>query len=295
MAYVAIMFGLSTVGNAASIKLGELAFISNRESTAGGPDAVINNSTTFKIVDVGYVVYMMVAWMQDGFLLYRFTVIFNWVRAVIIIPCLIYLLSVVSSILLLVQLCAGFSPSSNEAVNFSIMFWSTSMGLTLLLTLLIVGKLLHMRHEVIRAFGPKHVLRIPYLSISAMLVESALLYSLLAFVFLILLVRQNAFVECILPALGQVQIIAPQLIILRVAEGQSFTTTTFLSSPSLRAHAVAVPDVTSKIHDAGDGPSTIIYAQNSQSRGSRDHTNDQGLKTMTVFTSDDRGSDVVPI
>lgn len=90
------------------------------------------------------------------------------------------------------------------SINFALVCWSTSIAINIMLTIGIVGFLLYMRFRVRRVMGSHH--HSSYVSVSAMLVESALLYTVFALVFLIPLARNNSVNLIFFQALGQVQV-----------------------------------------------------------------------------------------
>jgi hypothetical protein len=94
----------------------------------------------------------------------------------------------------------------SNLVNFALAYWSLSVGTTLLLTLCIVARLLHLRHRIQSACGKEHVKDLPYLSISAMFVESASLYSVVGMITLVCFAKGYPAQSLVLPLLGQVQV-----------------------------------------------------------------------------------------
>ncbi|KIJ64176.1 hypothetical protein HYDPIDRAFT_90945 [Hydnomerulius pinastri MD-312] len=73
----------------------------------------------------------------------------------------------------------------------------------------------------------------PYTSLAAILVESAALYGVWSFVFLILCVKGSPGQTIILTTMSQVQVIAPLLIILWIARGKAWTSSSSgITSPS---------------------------------------------------------------
>jgi len=199
-----------------------LAFVGNRDYPGGPNGYLLIESSFVKINLACYAAYIMATWMQDGFLLYRFLVVFNYNWFVAVVPCLVYLLSIIMSCFLLAQLTeTGAELFSSTTVNFALGYWAASIATTMCLTCLIVGRLLFFRMRLQRLIGKGH--RSPYFTVSAMLIESALLYSLFALAFIILYAKNDPFQNILFPILGQVQIIAPELIILRVAWGKSFS------------------------------------------------------------------------
>lgn len=97
----------------------------------------------------------------------------------------------------------GAALFSSSTVDFAVAYWASSIATTLLLTILIVARLMYLRHRIHSTLGPDH--KSPYLSISAMLVESALLDSVYTLIYLVLSVKNDPFQNIVFPLLGQVQ------------------------------------------------------------------------------------------
>jgi len=110
-----------------------------------------------------------------------------------------------SGILLLISVThSDNSFYAQRSVNISIAFWSISMGLNVILTIFIVGRLLYARYRIKSSLGSRYGQN--YLSVASMLVESAALYSIWALVFLITYARGSAAQNILLPPLGQIQV-----------------------------------------------------------------------------------------
>lgn len=88
------------------------------------------------------------------------------------------------------------------AQHFVIAHFSIAVGFNILVTGAIVSKLLLMRRRIRGALAGSS----PYLSISAMLVESAALYSTFGAAFLVSMALQSPAQNLILPVLGQVAV-----------------------------------------------------------------------------------------
>jgi len=130
------------------------------------------------------------------------------------------------SCLLLAQIelpSVGFFASSST--NFALTYWSISIATTLLLTVLIVGRLLVMRYRLRKVLSTEG--NSPYTSLSSMLIESAFLYAVTALIFIITFAKNDPVQNLVLPVLGQVQSISPLLITLRIAQGRAWTRDTF--------------------------------------------------------------------
>ncbi|GJJ06896.1 hypothetical protein Clacol_001092 [Clathrus columnatus] len=131
------------------------------------------------------------------------------------------------SCLLLAQIelpSVGFFASTS--INFALTYWSISIATTLLLTVLIVGRLLIMRYRLRKVMSTDDRSS-PYTSLSAMLIESAFIYAVTALIFIITFAKNNPVQNLVLPVLGQVQSISPLLITLRIAQGRAWTRDTF--------------------------------------------------------------------
>jgi hypothetical protein len=129
----------------------------------------------------------------------------------------------------------------DDAVNFGLLYWSFSVSVNIMATVLIVGRLLYMRHQISKAVGLNQTPHV-YVSVSAMLVESAALYSCMAIVFIVgyatkqpfqfvvepaqnIQVRAHRYVRVgvCLQACLYMQAVTTLMIIHRVAKGSAFS------------------------------------------------------------------------
>ena len=93
------------------------------------------------------------------------------------------------SCLLLAQLShPGSTIWARSNINVELAYWSTTIGTNILLTLLIVSHLLQMIYTARKVLG---MTQVPYLTVSAILVEGAVLYSSFGLAFLILNALNN--------------------------------------------------------------------------------------------------------
>lgn len=89
-------------------------------------------------------------------------------------------------------------------VQFGVAYWSTTVATNLLLTLAIVTRLVWMRHRLRVVMGASTTS--PYLSVGAMLIESAALYSAIAIGFIITFARNSPINILLLPIVGQASV-----------------------------------------------------------------------------------------
>ncbi|KAF5342598.1 hypothetical protein D9611_002007 [Ephemerocybe angulata] len=230
MAYSCLLFTFATLGFVGNTRFIQMTYIDYR-NYPGGPNAFGFEQYTLPINMLGLVCYVMMNWFADGLMLYRFMVIYQYKFVLLVLPALIYLGIVALSITMMVFTMTpsiGFwAPISIKA---GIAYWSLSIVLNLLITSSIAGRLLKMRSAIRAVLGPKH--SSPYTSVLSMIVESAALYTAWALIFMASYAKGDTFQNVVLPALGQVQAIAPLLIIFRVAQGKAWTADTGASGTS---------------------------------------------------------------
>jgi len=224
MAYCCLIFTLATIGFAMNVKFIQMTYIDYR-NYPGGPNAFTFEQYTLPINVTTVAVYVLMNWFSDGLMLYRFMVIYQNRYVLLIIPGLIYAGIVAMSLAMLTYTLKPEIGFFGEiTIKFGTAYWALSISLNIIITTAIAGRLLKMRAAIRKVLGPKH--SSPYTSVLSMIVESAALYTAWALMFLVPFARQDTFQNIVLPALGQVQGIAPLLIILRVAQGKAWTSNT---------------------------------------------------------------------
>ncbi|EKM48775.1 uncharacterized protein PHACADRAFT_108289, partial [Phanerochaete carnosa HHB-10118-sp] len=222
IAFISCIFVLGSVGIAASMRIQQLAYIDD-SNFPGGPGAFESVSGYMKINVFGFSAYTVNAWFADGYQLYRFYILWSTSRHPSA-SCTLLLHSshkcalVPSSILLAQMAVPGGALWLSTNANMALTFWSASISVTCYCTLGIIIKLLYMRYQVRKAFGGGE--QLPYFSVAAMLIESALLYVAFALAFLVTYALSNRISFMLISILGQAQSIAPLLIVLRVAQGR---------------------------------------------------------------------------
>ncbi|EJD43629.1 hypothetical protein AURDEDRAFT_66393, partial [Auricularia subglabra TFB-10046 SS5] len=154
-------------------------------------------------------------WLADSLILYRTWII--WQRSFLIVafPFLVYLGSIATGIGTLYwasQPDGAFG--QHEFTQFGTAFWSISVGFNVLSTLLITGKLVHHQRQMAKL--QQHA---EYLGLAAIVVESAAIYAVSGLIYIPLFhlnsPRQFAFSALLCSA----TVIAPTLIVLRIALG----------------------------------------------------------------------------
>ncbi|GJE95612.1 hypothetical protein PsYK624_117980 [Phanerochaete sordida] len=223
LAFISCIFILGTIGNGTQMKLLQVAYVDER-NFPGGPGAFETLEGSIQVSVIGTAAYSVAAWFSDGLLLYRFFMLWSTTRhRWVVLPALLtFLLSIISASILLAQIAdPGGTLWISSSANMALTFWSSSISVTCYCTIFIVGRLLYMRHQIRRAIGTSS--QLPYFSVAAMVTESAMLYTAFAFAFLITYASGNSASLMLISILGQVQSIAPLLIVLRVAQGRGWT------------------------------------------------------------------------
>ncbi|KAI0749659.1 hypothetical protein C8Q80DRAFT_1101643 [Daedaleopsis nitida] len=224
VAFTIIMFAMGTLNFACNTRMTELMFIDNR-AFPGGPMAWFITNYADGVNTAGNAGYIIANFFADGLLLWRCYVVWNTVW-ILVFPLLVFMASTALSILTLFQASRpDASLWTNTTIQISLPYFSISIALNVLLTLLLVGRLLYMSEQAKRTIGRDHAAT--YTSIVAMLVESAVPYAVAGLLFIITYARNSNVQNIMLPILSQIMCISPEVIILRVALGRAVTSKTY--------------------------------------------------------------------
>jgi len=201
--------------------LNEIAFVDDRDFP-GGPGAFDTEENSIPFVIVGTGAYMVNTWLADTLLLFRYSLFTGKRWWAIVPPTCVFIVSIVSGCILLAELAVpGARLFSDSTVNYALIFWWTDIAATILLTVVIVSRLLYIRWKLRKIIDSSDLS--PYVSISAMLLESAFLYTAWAILFIVTYAKGLNLYQLFYQPMGQIQSIAPLLIILRVAQGRAIT------------------------------------------------------------------------
>ncbi|KZV85731.1 hypothetical protein EXIGLDRAFT_841252 [Exidia glandulosa HHB12029] len=225
MAYIIVVFAVSSVANGAQLKFTQMSFVDNR-NYPGGPSVYIAQQAGAKPSVTSISAYIINGWLQDALIIYRFWVIYNRSIPAIIGPVVVFLGEIVVSFWLMIGLSMeGKVLRAGISVQLFTSYFSLSIALNILLTLAIVTKLLLVRRRI-RHHAADSKRMAQYVSVSAMMVESAALYAVCGILFLVPWGLKNTVEQLVLPTLGQAESLAPLLIIVRVAQGRAWSSDT---------------------------------------------------------------------
>ncbi|KAJ7152020.1 hypothetical protein C8R46DRAFT_483241 [Mycena filopes] len=211
-----LLFALGTINLACSIRFNENAWVNDR-AYPGGPISYLLEQQSVPFLTLGNVASILASFMSDGLLLYRAGVLWHFAWYIIIPPALFFVACIILSIMVVIQLALP----TVSLPELSLAVWIVLMLLPIWLTLLIAGRILYHRRAMIDALGPEYAKA--YTSVSAIVVESALPFCIISIVLLGLFGNNNTAQNLFVPLLVQVECIAPELIILRVVLGRSWT------------------------------------------------------------------------
>jgi len=228
LAYVWITFVLATVGFAANAKYTEMIWIDLRNAP-GGPAALITNELDYWINIMALSCYYIMEWFMQLLLLHRCFVIWDWQKYIVIPVTTLFLAMVAMSILILAE-CSGVVFYD---INTQLAYLALEVGLTVVYTFLVSGRLLALRQKMKAVLGKEHVHT--YEAVVTMVVESAAVYTVLGMIFIVSFALHSNISNLVFLAISHVQGIAQLLIIIRVAQGRAFRQdwTTSRSLPSI--------------------------------------------------------------
>jgi len=221
IALLCVLFALGTFQTGALIKFDEMMWIDDR-NIPGGPNAWLIEHYDNPVNTFQNCAYIIANFLADGSYIYRLFVVWGGSYYIILVPVLALLASTAMSILTVFQ---SSKPGSNlwsrVTVQFILPYWALSISLNVFLTLIISFRLLRMRRAARMILSAEHAKT--YTSVITMIIESAALFSITSLWFIICYAMGSKVQNLILPVLDQLVCIAPELIILRVAQGRAMT------------------------------------------------------------------------
>lgn len=134
----------------------------------------------------------------------------------------------------------GLSLYSKQPLAYGTAYYTISLGVNVILTALIIARLLAYRRTHLAHLPPAHAQQ--YLSLAALIVESAALYSAFAIAFLVSYAMNAPINQIWLGFASGAQPIATYLIIYRVADGTAWTKDTMDQTlTSMNFHQAGLP------------------------------------------------------
>ncbi|EJD50116.1 hypothetical protein AURDEDRAFT_112270 [Auricularia subglabra TFB-10046 SS5] len=259
--YVVLLFGSATAFMICTIAWIYQEIITHADDTLEFYTTHFNTTAPL----LGNVFFIITNFLADSLLLWRTWVVWGRRWVVVLPPGILLAASTAMSMLTVYQIAQPNTPLfSSTTLPMILPYFSLSISLNLILTLMIVTKLLLARRSIHRAVGEEHGRA--YVGVAAMVVESAALYSVSSIVFIATYAQNLSVVFSVfLPLQVHMMCISPLLIIIRVAKGRAFTqhtVTAASSGPGISfAHAIrmensrSVPFPEDEVTEAGAGDS----------------------------------------
>jgi len=267
LAYTAVMFVLGTLHVVCLTRATQFEYVDDR-NYPGGPLGFAANADTNPIFYTGATVYNITCILADGLLLWRTLIVFTGssLRPLMFFPCLMYLATFSMSV---VQIVEVHKPNGlNASFKFSLPFFVLSLSENVILSGSIALRLLVMRRRHV-VVGAQHGSQ--YTSIAAMIIESAALYSVFNLCFIFPYIVGHPISGIFLDMLGQVQIIAPYLIIYRVARGRAWSSKTVatFSRGDIRFASAGVRTTDDTFFASDSGPTATMGSSPSSRMGAQ--------------------------
>ncbi|KAJ6625805.1 hypothetical protein B0H10DRAFT_591196 [Mycena sp. CBHHK59/15] len=277
-----LLFSLGTMNLACSIRYNENAWVNDREYP-GGPFNYLVEQQSVPFMTLGNVASILASFMSDGLLLYRAGVLWNFAWYIVVPPALFFVACIILSVMVVIQLAIPTAPLP----QLSLAVWVVLMLLPIWLTMLIAGRILYHRQTMIDVLGPEYAKN--YAGISAIVVESAVPFTIISIVLLGLFGDKNIAQNLFIPLMVQVECIAPELIILRVVLGRSWTKGTMSGEGKHSEMQFASPQKRDRESEFDEA--ALAAALGTQSTKSQTNETPHRNRTSLVILSDGQHND----
>ncbi|KAJ6501621.1 hypothetical protein C8R47DRAFT_969868 [Mycena vitilis] len=225
--YGSVMLILWTIASSCNAAFGQNIWIDHRD-VPGGPAAYLFENLSAWYNTLGTVTGICMNFMADGLLLYRAYVIWGSSVKIVAFPIVLYLAALSMAILLIYESAIpGASFFAGDSVSFGVPYFWMTISLNIITTSLICGRLLAVRNRVRSILGEQYCQT--YTGVVAVLLESALPFTVLGIIYVISYARNSPYSFAFLQIWADFCAISPQLIILRVAMGKAWSRDTVAS------------------------------------------------------------------
>ncbi|KXN91043.1 Threonine aspartase 1 [Leucoagaricus sp. SymC.cos] len=216
--YVSLLFGFISAYMALDTANKVRAFTTYK-GFPGGPDAWLRSKRYSDVFCIaGNVCVVCSIWLSDGFLLYRAVKVYTTRQWILLVPCLLYVASVVTGGLYLSEQVDS-NTVTWETLSFAVPYFICASLCNLSTIFTIAARLLWFRHLVRRVVGPeKKEHGELYKSAFTIFVESAALYAVFSIVFIVSYAMRSAVEKLVVAPLANVRGIASFLILLRLVK-----------------------------------------------------------------------------
>jgi len=261
LAYITLLLGIQTIHEALRARTVQLMYIDNRNYPGGPWQYFLDTQHLAVNVIVDATLFVLTFW-ADILILWRCWVIYSisgrlYACLVTAFPALILLSTFGKSVYTFYSCSAlsglviapvgtlqssqpGLSLYNALPIAHGTSYHAISLGINIILTILIIIRLLTFRSQILAAHPAEHGKN--YVLITAIIIESAALYSLFAVLFFITYALNNPLNQIILGVASTAQQIATYLIIHRLAEGRTWGSNTLAPNAMLPITGFGAPD-----------------------------------------------------
>ncbi|KAF9259321.1 hypothetical protein L218DRAFT_1059462 [Marasmius fiardii PR-910] len=227
LAYISFLLTIETIYIVAQGNTVQLVYVDNR-NYPGGPWQFFLATQNLADNVIFYTTLVLMTFFSDLLVLWRCWVIWRAISGTItavcaiVIPGIILIASFVMGVLWILQSThPGLSMYSALPLAFGTSYYAISLGVNIIVTILIAIRLLLYRKYSRGSLADDH--SSGYLSLATIFIESAALYSVCSFVFLITYAVNNPANQIMFAVESSAQQIAGYMIIYRVANGRAWT------------------------------------------------------------------------
>ncbi|KAJ3927510.1 MAG: hypothetical protein NXY57DRAFT_926273 [Lentinula lateritia] len=225
LAYITLLLSVSTIFLIVQARTVQLMYVDNR-NYPGGPWPFFLATQNWAVNTIFDACLFTLTFLCDALMLWRCWVI--WTSAGKLIA---YLVSAIPALTLLASFIMGtfwtlessqpgLSFYSKLPLAFGTSYYSISLGVNIIMTFLITGRLLAYRKQILDTLPAEHAKG--YVSLLTIVVESAAIYSVCAFLFLITYSVNNPANQILLFISCAAQQITSYMIIYRLVDGRAW-------------------------------------------------------------------------
>ncbi|EIM92385.1 uncharacterized protein STEHIDRAFT_117406 [Stereum hirsutum FP-91666 SS1] len=235
LAYITLLFVIQSIYVGVQAVTVQLMYVDNR-NYPGGPWTYFEATQALAVNVMFEATIFVMTFLCDCLVFWRCWVIWsasNRTHAILAtaFPALLIVGSFVMGTFWTLQSSQpGLTFYSKLPLAFGSAYYSISLGVNILLTILIILRLALYRRQIMSSMGAAHAKH--YVSLATMVIESAVVYSAFALLFLITYAAQEVSAQIWLGVASSVQQITTYLIIYRLAEGRAWKQDTLQSTYS---------------------------------------------------------------
>ncbi|EIM89910.1 uncharacterized protein STEHIDRAFT_92491 [Stereum hirsutum FP-91666 SS1] len=225
LAFITLLFVVESIFTGVQTRTVQLMYVDNR-NYPGGPYSYFNATQQLAVNVMFEATLFVMTFLCDSLVLWRCWVI--WAATsrfqaflAIFFPSIILLASFVMGTFWTLQSSKpGLSFYAETPLAFGTAYYTLSLGVNVILTVLIVIRLYIYRRRIAAALNADHARQ--YVTLGMILVESAAVYSVFALLFLITYAVSDTTAQIWLGVSSSVQQVATYVIIYRLADGRGW-------------------------------------------------------------------------